>query len=154
MLAHSFSTVLGTVTAVESEGHIVRIAFGILPDVIEEVSDILTETERQITEYLSGERREFTVPTLFDGSDFAKDVMEAMMHIPYGTVMTYSQLAEASGHPSAQRAVGTVCRNNPLPIIFPCHRVVPSGKGIGNYSGPSGIKEKLLKIEGFTAGDS
>jgi len=148
MLAHSFYTDIGRLSAVEYEGRLVMLLFGGRPPEAEEgTSPVLLETERQIREYLSGIRMSFELPLGIRFSGFRKDVTDAMMNIPYGSTMTYGQLAEASGHPGASRAAGSVCRKNPLPLIIPCHRVIPSSGGIGNYSGPEGMKEKLLTIE-------
>ena len=147
MLAHSFDTVLGRLTAVESDGGLIMLSFGELPDIDVGKTPLLLETERQIGEYFDGKRKQFDLPVDIRCDGFRRDVMETMRGIPYGTTMSYGCIAKSCGHPGAARAVGTVCRKNPLPIIYPCHRVVPSSGGIGNYSGPPGMKEKLLKIE-------
>ena len=147
MLAHSFDTIIGRLTAVESDGRLIMLSFGELPDIDVGKTPLLLETERQIREYFDGKRKQFDLPTDIQCDGFRKDVMETMRRIPYGTTMSYGCIAKSCGHPGAARAVGTVCRKNPLPIIYPCHRVVPSSGGIGNYSGPPGMKEKLLKIE-------
>ena len=150
MLAHSFSTVLGPMTAVESDGHLVMLLYsGSPPDGAETgASPLLAETEKQVKEYLSGKRDVFDLPVNGGFEGFSEEVMDAMSRIPYGSTMTYGELAEMSGHPGAARAVGTVCRKNPLPLIYPCHRVVPSSGGIGNYSGAPGAKGYLLRMEG------
>ena len=147
MLAHSFDTIIGRLTAVESDGRLIMLSFGELLDIDVGKTPLLLETERQIREYFDGKRKQFDLPTDIQCDGFRKDVMETMRGIPYGTTMSYGCIAKSCGHPGAARAVGTVCRKNPLPIIYPCHRVVPSSGGIGNYSGPPGMKEKLLKIE-------
>ncbi len=150
MLAHSFPTSIGRLTAVEYNGLLTRILFanhtpGNMP---QGESPVLIEAERQITDYLSGKRRDFDLPLDIRCSGFRKDVMDAMARIPYGTTVTYGELAEMSGHPNAARAVGNVCKTNPLPLIYPCHRVVPSTGGIGAYGGTPKVKEYLLRIEG------
>ena len=147
MLAHSFDTIIGRLTAVESDGRLIMLSFGELLDIDVGKTPLLLETERQIREYFDGKRKQFDLPTDIQCDGFRRDVMETMRGIPYGTTMSYGCIAKSCGHPGAARAVGTVCRKNPLPIIYPCHRVVPSSGGIGNYSGPPGMKEKLLKIE-------
>lgn len=150
MLAHSFSTVIGRLAAVESDGFITAVLLSNHPpgNMPEGTSPVLIEAERQITEYLSGQRRSFDLPVRTDFDGFRKDVMEAMLRIPYGKMMSYAELARESGHPNAYRAVGTVCRTNPLPLIYPCHRVIPSTGGIGAYGGTPEVKERLLRIEG------
>jgi methylated-DNA-[protein]-cysteine S-methyltransferase len=72
------------------------------------------------------------------------------MDIPYGEIISYSQLAEAVGNPKAVRAVGQANRHNPLPIVIPCHRVLGKDKSLVGYAGKrTDIKEKLLKLEGI-----
>ena len=149
MLAHSFDTVLGKLTAVESGGRLIMLCFGETTpcDAEHGVSPLLAETERQIREYLEGERKAFDLPTDVQCTGFRREVMDAMARITYGMTASYGCIAKSCGHPRAARAVGSVCRRNPLPIIYPCHRVVPSSGGIGNYSGPPGVKERLLALE-------
>ena len=79
---------------------------------------------------------------------FQRAVYRAMSHIPYGQVRSYKELAAAAGYPGAARAVGTACKNNPLPLLVPCHRVVPATGGIGNYLYGTAAKEALLRLEG------
>ncbi|MGM5593567.1 MGMT family protein [Corynebacterium glucuronolyticum] len=70
-----------------------------------------------------------------------------MTAIPFGETRTYGQIAEAIGHPRAARAVGTACALNPVPLLVPCHRVVPAGGGVGNYAGGTAMKAALLGME-------
>jgi methylated-DNA-[protein]-cysteine S-methyltransferase len=65
-----------------------------------------------------------------------------------GEVVTYAGLAQRSGNPKAFRAAATACARNPVPIVVPCHRVLPSGGGIGNYGGGPERKRALLELEG------
>ena len=78
---------------------------------------------------------------------FRMAVMDSMRRIPYGEVRSYKQLAKMAGSPNAYRAVGTVCSENPLPIVIPCHRVIPASGGIGSYSGGTALKRRLLDHE-------
>jgi methylated-DNA-[protein]-cysteine S-methyltransferase len=71
------------------------------------------------------------------------------MQIPYGETRSYKEVAEMIGSPKAHRAVGAAVKNNPIPIIIPCHRVIRSNGDIGEYSGGFDIKRKLLQLEGF-----
>ena len=63
-------------------------------------------------------------------------------------VRTYGELAAAVGRPNAARAVGTAMARNPVPLLVPCHRVVPSSRGVGNYGYSPELKAKLLANEG------
>ena len=73
--------------------------------------------------------------------------LRTVQKIPYGETCSYADLAKKIGHPRAYRAVGSANGYNPLPIIFPCHRVIASNGGIGGYGGGLKIKEALLKLE-------
>lgn len=73
-------------------------------------------------------------------------VLYALTHIPYGKVASYGGIAQSIGNPHAARAVGNVCKRNPLPVIIPCHRVVAKN-GIGGYSSGIHRKEILLNLE-------
>ncbi|AGI48099.1 O-6-methylguanine DNA methyltransferase [Thermoplasmatales archaeon BRNA1] len=144
----TFMTAIGMVSIV-TDGNTVRAVYlpsQNLPAMEEGTDPVMEQAVREIDEYLAGRRKVFDVPISIDGSDFAVDVLVSMSEIPYGETVTYSQLAEKSGHPGAARAVGTVCANNVLPILIPCHRVLAS-TGIGQYSGGVALKQRLLNIE-------
>ena len=145
MLAHTFGTPLGRVTVTSDGDVITSVRFG--GEEGRSDAAILVEAESQILEYMNGSRKEFDLPLIDVAPGFYRDVYEAMRRIPYGTVRTYGQLADDAGYPKAARAVGIACRKNPLPIIIPCHRVVPASGGIGKYSGPEGVKAALLQLE-------
>ena len=86
------------------------------------------------------------------GTEYQKTVLKEMRGIDSGTVVTYGDLAKLSGRPRAARAVASLCATNKVPLILPCHRVVPSDLSIGNYAirkmkNGSKIKEKLLQHE-------
>lgn len=82
------------------------------------------------------------------GSDFTLSVWRAMRGIPAGSAATYGQLAAAAGRPGAARAAGSACATNATAPFVPCHRVVRSGGGVGNYGYGVGVKEQLLLLEG------
>lgn len=102
---------------------------------------------QQISEYLEGKRKAFSVPLRIEGSLFRMKVWEELKKIPYGETVTYSELARRIGSPKAFRAVANACGANPCPIIIPCHRVVASGGKTGGYTGGLDIKLTLLEIE-------
>lgn len=76
---------------------------------------------------------------------FARKVLLAARSIPRGTTISYAGLAKISGNPKAARAVASVMRNNPLPLIIPCHRVIRSNGSIGGFMGKQSGKEVELK---------
>ncbi len=147
----SFLTLLGTISITEDgEGMItgVYLPCSNLPAMDQCETRALREAADQINQYLAGKRTEFDLDLRYDGSDFRSRVMEELNRIPYGEVRTYKQIAEAIGYPNSMRAVGTACAENPLPILVPCHRVIPSSGGYGRYSGGVHLKKQLLSIEG------
>lgn len=87
------------------------------------------------------------------GSPFQERVLRRLLHTRRGEITTYGALARAVGRPGAARAVGRVMATNPLPIIIPCHRVLPADGSLGNYTGGVHIKEHLLAIEGVRPRD-
>lgn len=147
---HSFITLIGSVSVTEDgHGNVTGLYLPSqnLPAMEESETEVLSETEAQVNEYLTGRRRSFDVPLSYGGSAFRVAVMEALLRIPYGEVRSYAEVAEDAGSPGAYRAVGTVCSGNPLPLLVPCHRVVPSTGGVGGYSGGSALKMRLLELE-------
>ncbi|HOV63043.1 MAG TPA: methylated-DNA--[protein]-cysteine S-methyltransferase [Spirochaetia bacterium] len=104
--------------------------------------------KKELVEYFAGKRTNFTVSYEIQGSEFTVAVLRALASVPYGTTVTYGELAAIAGYPQAARAVGTVMAKNPLPIVLPCHRVLPAGGGVGNYGGGSEVKRFLLRLEG------
>jgi methylated-DNA-[protein]-cysteine S-methyltransferase len=75
-------------------------------------------------------------------------VLRATARIPYGRTASYREIAGEAGSPRAFRAAGTALARNPLPILVPCHRVLPSGGGLGDYRGGAEAKARLLSLEG------
>lgn len=81
-------------------------------------------------------------------TEFERRVLEIMTKIPRGEVRTYAWVAEHAGKPKATRAVGNICARNVVPFVVPCHRVVPTAGGIGNYGMGEPLKRDLLRLEG------
>jgi methylated-DNA-[protein]-cysteine S-methyltransferase len=104
--------------------------------------------KKELTEYFEKGRREFNCKTQFiKGTEFEKKVWNALSEIPYGQTKTYKWIAERAGSPGGSRAAGQALGKNPIPIIFPCHRVIESDGSLGGYSSGSAIKRRLLEIE-------
>jgi methylated-DNA-[protein]-cysteine S-methyltransferase len=100
--------------------------------------DVSRETITQLTTYFQGGLRCFDLPLLPTGaSQSRRRWLDVMAKIPFGTTISYAALAAAAGHPNAARAAGTACATNPIPIIYPCHRVLRSDGQLGNYGGGS-----------------
>ena len=115
---------------------------------VSEDDGALADVRDQLDRYFAGELEEFDVEldwTLAHG--FRRACCEAMMRIPYGTTVTYADLAANAGNPRAVRAAGQACATNPIAIIGPCHRVLATN-GFGGYGGGLDQKRALLALEG------
>lgn len=107
--------------------------------------------KKQLKEYFSGKRKVFDFPYAFEvGTPFQQEVWKKLGEVPYGTTMSYSDLAGKTSREKAVRAAATAVGKNPLMIIIPCHRILPKDpkKGIGNFGGGVDLKAFLLKLEG------
>ncbi|QNK57842.1 methylated-DNA--[protein]-cysteine S-methyltransferase [Paenibacillus sp. PAMC21692] len=102
----------------------------------------------QVKEYLEGERKAFTVPVDFRGTEFQNDVWRELVRIPFGETRSYSDIAIAIGRGKAVRAVGAANGANPVPIVVPCHRVIGKNNTLTGFRGGLAIKETLLRLEG------
>ena len=102
----------------------------------------------QVAAALAGEGVRKPAVDLYAATDFERDVLEILTRIPRGEVRTYSWVAQQAGRPSAIRAVGNICAKNVVPFVVPCHRVVPTIGGVGNYAFGERMKRKLLEREG------
>ncbi len=101
----------------------------------------------RVSEALATGRTDVPVD-LSSRTPFHQEVLRATTRIPPGEVRTYAELASMVGRPRAARAVGTAMARNPVPLLVPCHRVVPSSGGVGHYGYGSDLKAKLLAGEG------
>ena len=124
-----------------------RIKRGLSAEFIEEDSALLQKTRLQIDQYLSGDRRLFSIPFLTVGTDFQKSVWNALLKIPYGTTSTYLQLAKSIDNERAVRAVASANGANSIALIIPCHRVIETSGKLGGYAGGMQVKQRLLKLE-------
>lgn len=81
---------------------------------------------------------------------FHRRVLEMLRDVPPGATLSYGELAKRAGNPMASRAVGGAMARNPVPVVVPCHRVVPTSGKLGNYSATGGVvtKRALLALEG------
>lgn len=107
----------------------------------------LSETAQRIRNYLDGKVTDLSaVPVDLSGcTSFQKKVLETVRCIPYGTCVSYSELAETAGCKRAVRAVASVMRRNRLPLIIPCHRVIRNDGSSGAYCGEAEGEDALLK---------
>jgi methylated-DNA-[protein]-cysteine S-methyltransferase len=110
-------------------------------------SAILRETIRQLRSYWSRELRDFDLPLRPQGTPFQLTVWKQLCAIPYGTTISYGELARRVGNPKGSRAVGLANGSNPIAIVIPCHRVIGANGRLTGYGGGLPIKEKLLELE-------
>lgn len=109
---------------------------------------VLLETEKQLSEYFNGKRKKFALPIKFSiGTNFQKNVWNALITIPYGQTMSYSEMAKKIGSPKSCRAVGAASSKNPLSIIAPCHRIIGKNGSLTGFAGGLKCKDFLLRLE-------
>lgn len=109
---------------------------------------VLRRARQQLDEYFAGIRRSFDLPLKPRGTTFQLDVWQALRSIGYGETISYAQLAQRIGKPSAMRAVGAANGRNPLPIVVPCHRVIGADGSLTGFGGGIPVKRHLLELEG------
>jgi methylated-DNA-[protein]-cysteine S-methyltransferase len=157
-------TPIGPLTVAATPAGLVRVGFGSDDDQLGELAAQvsprvvhlparLDEVRRELDEYFAGRRRSFDVPLdrrLSRGYRLA--VLEELSRVPYGETVSYRDLAERTGKPTASRAVGTAMATNPIPIVVPCHRVLRTGGALGGYGGGIETKVWLLRHEGALLG--
>ena len=108
---------------------------------------ILKEAARQLQGYLAGELKEFDLPLALDGTEFMRRVWKSLLNIPYGETRSYQEIALSVGNKKASRAVGHACKQNPIPIIIPCHRVIGANGKLTGFGGGLDLKAHLLDLE-------
>lgn len=113
--------------------------------------DLLFDFKQTLHGFFNGKKVSFLdfECNLSWASDFTARVLNEVRLIPWGETRTYGEIAAKAGRPGAARAVGGAVGSNLLPIIIPCHRVLPAGGGIGGFGHGAEWKRKLLKLEGI-----
>jgi methylated-DNA-[protein]-cysteine S-methyltransferase len=114
-------------------------------------SETLAEAVRQLEQYFAGERQAFELALDLGGTPFQRAVWEALARIPYGSTLSYTQLAAAAGRPDRVRAVGAAVGRTPVPIIVPCHRALGADGSLTGYRGGLHRKQALLDLEARSA---
>jgi methylated-DNA-[protein]-cysteine S-methyltransferase len=124
-----------------------RIAQRVSPRILEARAP-LDAVRRELDEYFAARRTGFALPidrTLM--GEFQRRILGATEAIPYGSTLTYAEVAARSGSPRGFRAAGNALGANPIPIVVPCHRVLRTGGGLGGYGGGLERKRFLLDLE-------
>ena len=160
----TLSTPIGPLVVVQGEHGVLRIAFegepldhtlarvatGVGPRIVQSDRE-LAATRDTLSRYLEGDddRLDLPVDLALVGGPFRRAVLETLhREVHRGEVVTYGALAAQAGNPRAVRATGTACATNPIPIVVPCHRVLPASGRLGNYGGGPERKRVLLTLEG------
>jgi methylated-DNA-[protein]-cysteine S-methyltransferase len=160
-------TPIGRLLVVQGERGVVRVAFEEEPEdrVLAEVASRvgprivgsdreLADTRSELEAYFAGEGDPHSLPVDLSlvAAPFRRAVLETLHdEIRRGQVVTYGALAGRAGNPRAYRAAATACARNPVPILVPCHRVLPVTGGIGDYGGGPERKRALLELEGVAS---
>jgi methylated-DNA-[protein]-cysteine S-methyltransferase len=117
------------------------------PRIDADADTLLDEAQRQLTDYLAGDRRDFDLPTRLRGDDAQKRVWGLLTSIPFGETVTYGELAVSLADGTTAQEVGQAVGRNPLSIIVPCHRVVGRNGQLTGYAGGLKRKQFLLELE-------
>ncbi|WP_100444344.1 methylated-DNA--[protein]-cysteine S-methyltransferase [Glycomyces xiaoerkulensis] len=112
-----------------------------------ESTGLLEEAGGQLEAYFAGRLRRFDLPLAADGTAFQHRVWSALREVPYGSTVSYTDIADRIGNRSAVRAVGLANGSNPIAIIVPCHRVIGADGRLTGYAGGLWRKERLLALE-------
>lgn len=136
--------------------------FGISEALIREDHAVFSHLFKSLERYFKGDDITFDVALDLRGTPFQRSIWRELVKVPFGSVISYGELAIRAGSPKGARAAGSACKANPVPLIVPCHRVVTSAGGIGGFNAglsaddkgrkgrPSGVdlKRTLLRLEG------
>lgn len=116
-------------------------------DFIDGTSAVIDTAIVQLDEYFAGQRKEFDIPLLFAGTDFQRKAWDALLSIPFGQTISYSEMARQVGMPKAVRAVANANGANAISIFAPCHRVIGHNHTMTGYAGGIAAKRYLLALE-------
>jgi methylated-DNA-[protein]-cysteine S-methyltransferase len=143
-------TPIGTLTLVAGDAGLTALRFpghGRPLDAADRDPGALAAAARELDEYFDGTRTAFDVPLDLRGTPFQHRVWAALREIPFGTTVSYMQLAETVGRPDVVRAVAAAVGRTPVPIVVPCHRVVGANGALTGYGGGLPRKRALLDLE-------
>lgn len=156
MIFFRYTYPIGTLTIAEIDGFIVYLGFSktfpsrllsIDTKPVLKETPVLTQANLELQKYFAHTLRQFTVPIRLIGTDFQKEVWKALAAIPYGTLVSYGEIAKKINRPKAARAVGGACNRNPILLIVPCHRVIGATGALTGFAGGLDTKEKLISLE-------
>ncbi|MDO5580156.1 MAG: methylated-DNA--[protein]-cysteine S-methyltransferase [Planctomycetia bacterium] len=109
--------------------------------------DLVERTFRELEEYFSGKRETFDIPVVPKGTPFMQRVWKELLKIPYGSTLSYKDIAIKVGSPKGFRAVGGAVHRNPVPILIPCHRIIGANGSLVGFANGLDLKRLLLDLE-------
>ena len=135
----SFKTDFGWMRAISDGSSLIRLDWNQTgwqePDRPDHVS---RETKSQLHAYLNGHLQQFILPLAPAGKNTTGQYwLNVLAEVPYGALISYTEFANLAGKPKGARAAGSICASNPIPIIYPCHRIIHKDGTLGNYGGGS-----------------
>lgn len=146
-----YKSPVGYLKVSEDENYVHEIMFVNKPTTLSKAKVYsLKLVKKELDEYFLGKRKTFSFKVKQSGTKFQEKVCKEISKIKFGETLSYKELAIKSGCPKGARAVAMVCKNNNLPIVIPCHRVIASNNRIGGFNSGVKHKRKLLELEGIT----
>lgn len=150
----SIETPLGSMRAIDAGGALYGLYFTDAKDCPAPVGSasrtpLIDALEEALTAYFKGERQAFRVPLFERGTVFQGRAWSTLLSVPFGTSVSYGELAKWVGSPKAARAIGAAVGANPWVLIVPCHRVLARGEALGGFSSGLARKRWLLAHEGI-----
>lgn len=146
------ATPLGPLVLTGSDAGLSTVTFlddnAVVPTVSAAVPACLRPAHEQLAAYFGRELRDFnlTYAPAF-GTDFQRQVWQALLNIGYGRSASYLDVAKLLNNPKSVRAVGAANGQNPLAIVWPCHRVIGADGSLTGYAGGMHRKKWLLEFE-------
>ncbi|ODP34203.1 methylated-DNA--[protein]-cysteine S-methyltransferase [Pandoraea sp. ISTKB] len=150
--AHKIATAIGEIAIESHEGALARLHLpGYLPETLvysERQTPLSDAVTCQLHEYFAGTRRQFDLPLRLEATPFLRAAWSAICEIGFGRLCSYGDVANRLASRGAARAVGMACRNNPIPLVIPCHRVVAANGALtGFFGGGLSLKQWLIAWE-------
>ncbi|MEA2510491.1 MAG: methylated-DNA-[protein]-cysteine S-methyltransferase [Actinomycetota bacterium] len=157
MIYTTFPTLIGQLVATAENGALTALYESeTVPERAESIKarseTVFCRLGEQLDDYWKGEAVSFDIPVAPSGTPFQIRVWRALRDIPYGHTISYGELAQRIGKPTAVRAVGRANGANPIAIVIPCHRVIGGNGSLVGYAGGLERKKALLSLEGALSG--
>ena len=143
----NYNSPIGNLVVISNQQSILECNFQNKKKQSKEIPRILERALKQLDEYFKGERRKFDLDLSPSGTEFQEEVWKQLIEIPFGSTISYRELAVKIGNKRAVRAVGNANGKNPISIIIPCHRVIGSDGKLVGYGGGIEKKKWLLDFE-------